>query len=100
MMVIPLQKLFKSIKGRLGFFKGTKEGYITPEKAEEEQKEFKSEINEIVIGSKKSEDQISAISNIKTLYEHKKKLSNCLMIILELCLKLNTKQNMEKVSRS
>ena len=40
-MVIPLQKLFKSIKGRLGFFKGTKEGYITPEKAEEEQKEFK-----------------------------------------------------------
>ena len=52
MTVIPLQKLFESIKGRLGFFKDTKEGYITPEKAEEEQKEFKSEINEIVIGSK------------------------------------------------
>ena len=74
MTLIPLQKLFKSIKGRLGFFKDTKEGYITPEKAEEEQKEFKSEINEIVIGSKISEDQISAISNIKTLYESQEKV--------------------------
>ena len=30
---------------------------ITLEKAEKEQKEFKSEINKIVVGSKKSEDQ-------------------------------------------
>ena len=30
---------------------------------------------------------------------HEKKLSNCLMIILELYLKLNTKQNTENVSK-
>ena len=37
---------------------------------------------------------------IKTLYEsQKKKLSNYLIIVLELYLKLNTKQVMEKVSK-
>ena len=45
-----------------------KKGNITLEKAEEEQKEFKSEIKEIVKGSQKSEHQKSAINNIKTLY--------------------------------
>ena len=30
---------------------------------------------------------------------HEKKLSNCLMIILELYLKLNTEQNTENVSK-
>ena len=51
-----------------------KKGNITLEKAEEQQKEFKSEIKEIVKGSQKSEDQKSAMSNIKTLYESREKI--------------------------
>ena len=57
----------------------------------------------IVKGIKKSEDQKTAIKNIKTLYESQEKViqitSNYLMIIPELYLKLDTKQNMEKVSK-
>ena len=49
-------KNFIAFKGPLGFYKNIKEGYITLEKTEEKQKEFKSEINDIVTGSKKSED--------------------------------------------
>ena len=45
------------------------EDYLALEKAKEEQKEFKSKINEKVIGKKKSEDQKSTIDNIKTLYK-------------------------------
>ena len=51
-----------------------KEGYTTLEKAEEEQKQFKSEINEIAIGSKKSEDQKRTINSIKTIYESREKV--------------------------
>ena len=40
-------------KGPLGFYRNVKETYMTLEKAEEEQEEFKSKVNEIVIGSKK-----------------------------------------------
>ena len=53
----------------------------------------------MVIGNKKSEDQKNAIKLLKHFTNHEKKLSNCLVIILELHLKLNTKQNMEKVSK-
>ena len=37
-------------------------------------KKFKSEIKEIVIGSKKSEDQKSEMNNIKAIYESRKKV--------------------------
>ena len=57
------------------------------------------QINEIVKGEKKLEDQKSAINNIKTAYESWKKLSSFLMIILELYLKINTKENIEKVPK-
>ena len=50
-------KTFIGFKGPLDFYKNIKEGYITLEKAEEKQKEFKSEIDEIVKGNKKSEQQ-------------------------------------------
>ena len=62
-------------KGPLGFYRNVKETYMTLEKAEEEQEEFKSKVNEIVIGSKKkSKDQKSVIKNIKTLYESREKV--------------------------
>ena len=44
-----IPKHFIGFKGPLGFYRSIKECYIKLEKAEEEQKEFKSEINEIVI---------------------------------------------------
>ena len=69
-------------KGLLSFDRNIKHGYITLQKAEEQQKELKSNINEIIVGSKKSEDQNSTIKNIRTNCE--KKLLNCLMIIPEL----------------
>ena len=37
------------------------EAYITLEKAEEKQKEFTSNINEIIVGSKKPENKKSTI---------------------------------------
>ena len=63
------RKTFIGHKGPLGFYRNIKEAHITLEKAEEYQKESKTKINEIVIGSKKLEDQRSTIDNIKTLYE-------------------------------
>ena len=92
-------KIIVGFKGHLGFYKTIKEGNIIPNKAEKKEKEFKSEINKIVKRGKKSEYQKSAINNIKTLYKPWEKLSNCLMIILELYLKVNAKQKMEKLSK-
>ena len=89
-------KTFIGFKGPLGFYRNIQEGYITLEKSEKKQKEFKSEINEIVTGRNQSEDQKSVINNIKTLTNHKKSLSNCLVIIQELYLRLNTRQNKKK----
>ena len=47
-------------------------------------------------GRYKSEEQKSALQNIKLLIKHKKLLLSYLMIILQLHLRLNIKQFMEK----
>ena len=47
-------KNFVGFKGPLSFYRSIKEGNITLAKAKEQQKEFKSKLNEIVKGSKKS----------------------------------------------
>ena len=65
-----VQKIFLSFKDPLISYKSIKEGNITLEKAEEEQKEFKSELNEIFKGSKKSKSKKSAINNSKTLRKY------------------------------
>ena len=67
-------KTFIGFKGPLGFYRNIMEDYLALEKTKEEQKEFKSKINERVIGKKKSEDQKSTIDNIKTLYKSWKKV--------------------------
>ena len=85
-------KYFLFFKGPLKFYKDIKEGNITLGKAEEEQKEFQNEIAHILKWKYKTGGQIHAINNIKTLYESRKKLSSCLVIILELYLRLNTKK--------
>ena len=46
----------------------------TLEKADEEQKEFKLHLSEIVKRKKKSEERIRAINDIKTLYKSREKL--------------------------
>ena len=69
-------------------------------------REFKSEIKKVVKGSKKSEEQKNIIKNIKRLYESREKViklfddySRILMILKLKQNKINTKQNMEKVSK-
>ena len=68
------QKTYRSFKGSLGSYKNTKEGDITLEKVDEDQKQFRSKINEVVITSKKSQDQKCTIKDIKILYESRKKV--------------------------
>ena len=90
-------KVFIGFKGPLVFYKNKKDGYITLEKSEEKQKEFKSGRNEILKGGYKSENHKGAIKKmLKHFTNHEKKLSNCLMIILRLQLRLNIDQFMEK----
>ena len=62
-------KYFISFKGPLTFYRITKDGYTALEKAEENKKKIKSDINEIAKGGKKSEEEKFAIKNIKTLYK-------------------------------
>ena len=73
-----------------------KEILYNTKKSRRKTKKFKSEINEIVTGSKKSEDQKIQQILLKHFINQEKKLSNYLMIILELYLKLNTEQYQEK----
>ena len=73
-----------------------KEILYNTKKSRRKTKKFKSEINEIVTGSKKSEDQKIQQILLKHFTNQEKKLSNYLMIILELYLKLNTEQYQEK----
>ena len=63
-----LAKFFIGFKDPLGFYKTMKDGYTTLEKAKESEKN-KSNINEIVKGTDKSEEQKVAMKNIKALYK-------------------------------
>ena len=58
---------FIGFKGQLNFYKNIKDGYITLEKVKENQKKIKLDINKIVKGRHKSEEQKSTTKNIKTL---------------------------------
>ena len=64
-------KSFIDFKGPLGVYRSLKEGHKILEK---EQKKIKSNINEIIVGSKKSEEQKSTIKIIKTLYKSPEKV--------------------------
>ena len=82
-----------------------KNGNIWIEKIEEDQKQFKSGLNQITIGNpkKKSADQIKTIENIKNLYNSRQKVINLfndyLMIMQKfnpkLCLKPNKEQDLK-----
>ena len=51
-----------------------RKGDKTLQQVEKEQKKFKSELNEITRGSKKSKKQFDIIKNVKNLYDSNKKL--------------------------
>ena len=62
-----------SFKGPLKCYREIRQGNTTLERTKEEQKKNKSEFSKIVNGGKKSENQRSAINNVKTLYESREK---------------------------
>ena len=57
----------------MGFSKNIKEGHITQEKADEEEKN-NLKINKIVKGSKKTEERTNTIKNVKILHEPREKV--------------------------
>ena len=85
------------IRGSMRIYNELKNGNISTEKIEEDQKQFKSKLNEITIGNQKhkSKNQLDTIKNI-TFITQETKLSNYIMIMLKLYLKLCTKQNREQ----
>ena len=89
---------FVGFKVPLYLYRDISNGNIKLEKAEEDQEQFKSDLNERTRANpkKKSDHQIKTIENIKNIYESRKKLSNCVMTMLKLDLKLRINQNMEK----
>ena len=85
------------IRGSMRIYNELKNGNISTEKIEEDQKQFKSKLNEITIGNQKhkSKNQLDTIKNI-TFITQETKLSNYIMIMLKLYLKLCTKQNRQQ----
>ena len=71
---------------------------ISIEKIEGDQKQFKSKLNEITTGNlkHKSKDQLDTIKILKIFLTQAKKLSNYIIIMLRLYLKLCIKQNREQ----
>ena len=69
------------------------------EEEKKQQKVFKSNLNKISRGMFKSEKQKMTLKILKFFTNHKKLLLSYLVIILQLCLRLNTKKNMEKDSK-
>ena len=90
---------FTGFRGLMHIYNEIKNGNMSIEKIEEDQKQFKSDLNEITRGNtkKKSAYQIKTIEYIKNLYDSRqKKKTIYLMIMLKLYLKLCTKQNKEQ----
>ena len=78
-MAAVLQNILSLFKGPLMLYNYIKNGYINITKTEEFQEKFKSDLNEITkknwsANQKKSEEQKSAIKNIKRLYEGREKV--------------------------
>ena len=67
---------FIGFKGPLHLYRNIFEGNIKLKKAEENQKQFKSQLNEITRGNpiNKSEDQLNTIKNIKSLHNSQEKV--------------------------
>ena len=80
-------------------FRKIQSSEMKPEDVKEPQNLFKPNLNEILESRYKSEEQKSALQNIMFITNLQKLLLNYLMTILQLYLRLNTNQFMEKVSK-
>ena len=67
---------FTGFKASLHLYRDIFDGNIELEKAEEDQKQFKLDLNEVTKGNpkKQSKDQIKTIENIKNCYESREKV--------------------------
>ena len=83
-------------KGPSCFYKNIKDGCTTLAKVEKDPPKTKFDINEILKGRYKSKDQQSAKKISKPFTNHKEWLCTYLTIILNLHLRLNIDQFMEK----
>ena len=65
-----------NFKGRIYIYDNVKNGNISIQKIEEDQKHFKSDLNEITKGNLKykSKVQLNTTENIKNFYESRKKV--------------------------
>ena len=93
-------KDFSNYQNLINLFINLRDGNANPRKVLKNQIDFKSYLGEIKKGNpkSKSEDQISVIKNVQNSFDLTEKLLIFLEIILFCYLKLNTKQNMKKVS--
>ena len=89
---------FIDFRGPMHIYNEIKNGNISIEKTEEDQKQFKSQLNEITTVNPKhrSKDQLKAIKNVKIFITQETKLSNYIKVMLKLYLKLCIKQNKEQ----
>ena len=89
---------FSKCKVPLRTFKSIYNGDITLEDVEKEQIELRKDLGRIKQEDpkNKSPEQKKAINNIKNLYDSRKKLFKCLMIIQRVCLKIFISQNKEQ----
>ena len=67
---------FISFRGPLNIYEEIKNGNVWTEKVEEEQKQFKSKLNEITTKNSKtkSKDQVYTIKNIENLHNSREKV--------------------------
>ena len=86
---------FIGVRGPLSIYEEIKNGNVSIEKIEEEQKQFKSKLNEITTGNPKtkSKEQLYTITNIKNFYNSREKVvklyNDYAKIILETMYKAN-----------
>ena len=69
-------KDFKNYKAPLKLFEDVRNGNINPREALTNQARFKSHLNEIKTGGKKSEDQKNTIKNISKFFDLPEKIIN------------------------
>ena len=91
----------KNVRNPIELFKDLREVTINPNEVLKDQINFKSNLGEMKKGNKKlkSKDQISVIQNVQIFFDLREKIIDFLGIIIFCYLRLNTKQNMQVVSK-
>ena len=93
------RKRFDDFNNEIELFRKIQSGEIKLEESKKLQKIFKSNLNKILRGRFKSNEQKVHRKILNRVTNYEKLLLNYLIIIPQLYLRLNTKQNMEKDSK-